>query len=336
MHMSDAFLSPVVGGSLWAFTALVGSHCVQKSKALISESSRMISLTGVTAAFIFAAQMINFTIPGTGASGHLSGGLFLTLLLGPYLSFLAMASILLIQALFFADGGILALGANLINMTFFMNFIAYPLIYKTVMQRGTSRKSLYLACILTAVAGLQMGSMGVVFQTLLSGRVSLPGTAFLILMQSIHLAIGIIEGLITAVLVSYLSRHAPEFIDRSREQQASSPFRERLIGILAAGGLLCAGFFSLFASNRPDGLEWSLEKVSSSLSWNSTGGVLHQWLGRIQEGLSFLPDYAFQDAENGPRSGTILAGLSGVILTTLLLVLLLGALRALIRRRRRS
>ena len=74
---------------------------------------------GVLGAFIFAAQMINFTIPATGSSGHLGGGLILTILLGPYAAFLTIASVLMVQALFFADGGLLALGCNIFNLGFF-------------------------------------------------------------------------------------------------------------------------------------------------------------------------------------------------------------------------
>ena len=92
----------------------------------------IVPLMGVLGAFIFAAQMLNFTIPATGSSGHLGGGMILAILLGPYAAFLVMASVLTVQALFFADGGLLALGCNIFNLGFFPCFIAYPFIYKKI------------------------------------------------------------------------------------------------------------------------------------------------------------------------------------------------------------
>ncbi len=104
MHMADALLSPAVGTTLWAGTAAVGGYASKKLKEQIDD--RMIPLMGVLGAFIFAAQMINFTIPGTGSSGHLGGGMILAIILGPHAAFLVMASVLTVQALFFADGGL--------------------------------------------------------------------------------------------------------------------------------------------------------------------------------------------------------------------------------------
>ncbi len=126
MHMADALLSPAVGGAMWAATAAVTVYSSTRVKQSLDEHK--VPLMGVLAAFVFAAQMINFTIPATGSSGHLGGGLLLAILLGPHAAFLAIASVLTVQALFFADGGLLALGCNIINLGFFPCFIAYPLI----------------------------------------------------------------------------------------------------------------------------------------------------------------------------------------------------------------
>src|SRR5450830_1915585 len=111
MHMADALISPVVGGTLWAVSAAVTYSCAKKAGTDFPEQK--IPLMGVLGAFVFAAQMINFAIPGTGSSGHLGGGMLLSVLLGPQAGFLVMASILTIQALLFADGGLLALGCNI-------------------------------------------------------------------------------------------------------------------------------------------------------------------------------------------------------------------------------
>ena len=107
MHMADALLSPTTGGVMWAVTAATTFYSARKVQSQLD--SRKIPLMGVLGAFVFAAQMINFTIPGTGSSGHLVGGLLLAILLGPHAAFLTLASVLTVQALFFADGGLLAL-----------------------------------------------------------------------------------------------------------------------------------------------------------------------------------------------------------------------------------
>ena len=130
MHMADALISPAVGGTMWVATAAVTVYCAKKVRE--ENDPAKIPLMGVLGAFIFAAQMLNFTIPGTGSSGHLGGGLILAILLGPEAAFLTIASVLGVQALFFADGGLLALGCNIFNLGFSPAFVAYPLFKKIV------------------------------------------------------------------------------------------------------------------------------------------------------------------------------------------------------------
>ena len=122
MHMADALISPAVGGAMWAVSAAAVAWCSKKVKEDLDE--RKVPLMGVLGAFVFAAMMINFTIPGTGSSGHLGGGLLLAVLLGPHAAFLVIASILVVQALFFADGGLLALGCNIFNLGFILGGLA--------------------------------------------------------------------------------------------------------------------------------------------------------------------------------------------------------------------
>src|SRR4030042_1928626 len=151
MHMADALLSPVVGGAMWAGTLGTIVYCARKLKEKMDE--RMVPLMGVLGAFIFAGQMSNFTIPGTGSSGHIGGGMLLAILLGPYASFLVIASVLMIQALFFSDGGLLALGANIWNLGVYPAFIGYPLIYRAIVKKNASNKVITLATILSVVIG---------------------------------------------------------------------------------------------------------------------------------------------------------------------------------------
>ncbi len=221
MHMIDALISPEVGGTLAAAAAAVGGYSIKKISTRSEEHKSFIPLIGISAAFVFAAQMINFTIPGTGSSGHIGGGLLLAILLGPHAAFLALSVILIIQSLFFADGGILALGANIINMGFFTCFIAYPFIYKPISTRFKSGTVIFGATIAAAVIGLQLGAFSVVLETLISGKTELPFKTFLFLMQPIHLAIGIVEGFATAALILYVRKNAPEILIGDMQKKTS-------------------------------------------------------------------------------------------------------------------
>src|SRR5512135_1321272 len=138
MHMADALLSPEVGATFWAGTLGAITYCSKRLKEAMDE--KLIPMMGVLGAFIFAAQMINFTIPGTGSSGHIGGGMILAAALGPPAAFIVMASVLTIQSFFFADGGILALGCNIWNLGFYPAFIAYPFIYRPLSGSGSNPK----------------------------------------------------------------------------------------------------------------------------------------------------------------------------------------------------
>ena len=173
MHMADALISPAVGGTMWVATAATAVYCAKKVRE--ENDPTKIPLMGVLGAFIFAAQMLNFTIPATGSSGHLGGGLILAILLGPYAAFLTIASVLTVQALFFADGGLLALGCNIFNLGFFPAFVAYPLFKMIVRDKWTTGRVVG-GSIVGAEVALLLGSFAVVAQTALSGVSSLPFT----------------------------------------------------------------------------------------------------------------------------------------------------------------
>ncbi|MCL6591298.1 MAG: energy-coupling factor ABC transporter permease [Firmicutes bacterium] len=329
MHMADALISPAVGGAMWAASAGMALYSAKKVQNDLDE--KKIPLMGVLGAFIFAAQMINFSIPGTGSSGHLGGGLILSILLGPHAAFLTMASILAVQALFFGDGGLLALGCNIFNLGFFTCFITYPLIYKKIAGAKASQGRILWGAMLAAVIGLQLGALSVVCETVLSGISELPFKTFVLLMQPIHLAIGIVEGLVTAAVVGFVWKARPEILESAVSTQpiGSVSIKKVLIG-LGITAALTGGALSWFASAYPDGLEWSMFHTSGKEELEA-GGKIHHFLAALQEKTAFLPDYGFKQGESETANenskapswpdvngGTTVSGLAGAGITLLL------------------
>lgn len=334
MHMADALLSPAVGASFWALSVGGIAYSVKKLKEKMDE--KMIPLMGVMGAFVFAAQMINFTIPATGSSGHLGGGLLLSILLGPYAGFIVMASVLTIQAFFFADGGLLALGCNIWNLGFYTSFIAYPLIYKPLTKGG---KNIFLSSLISAVIGLQLGALSVVLQTYFSGITELPFNTFLLLMQPIHLAIGVVEGIVTAGIVRFIYIQRPElFANFSGSTTLSSNLSlKKVISIFIVLTVVVGGVFSWFASNNPDGLEWAIEKTYGNPELPEKEEGIQKILKNIQEKISFFPDYSFKKSEKteekdeeikkeGEKYPNVDMGttVSGVLGSFLVLIIVLG------------
>ncbi|GAB6061773.1 energy-coupling factor ABC transporter permease [Deferrisoma palaeochoriense] len=299
MHMADALLSPGVGGAMWAATAATTVYCARRVQQ--EADDRKVPLMGVLGAFVFAAQMINFTIPGTGSSGHIGGGLLLTILLGPHAAFLTIASVLAVQALFFADGGLLALGANIFNLGVFPCFVAYPLVFRPLAGDRPSPVRLSLASLAGAVVGLELGALGVVVETIASGITELSFGQFAALILPIHLAIGVGEGLVTAAVVNFARRAEPGLFAPDAPRSAAG--HRRLLVALGVAALVVGGALSWFASAHPDGLEWSLAKVTGSEELPAPADGVHGALARLQEKLSFLPDYSLPGPAEEPEAG---------------------------------
>lgn len=343
MHMADSLLSPAVGTVMWGATAGLIAYSAKKVQNELDESK--VPLMGVLGAFVFAAQMINFSIPGTGSSGHLGGALLLSILLGPYAAFLTIASILAVQALFFADGGLLALGGNIFNLGFFPCFIAYPLIYKPLAAGSLTKARLFSVMCLAAVAGLQMGALAVVLETQLSGISELPFIPFLLLMLPVHLAIGLVEGMVTAATVMFIQGAKPELRLAGSSKQAG--IQRRLLVGLFIFALLTGGVLSWFASSDPDGLEWSIIKASGQEELSEPGG-LHAVLAELQNKIAFLPDYNLPGKADAPEQAANAAGawpaidggqsVAGIVgaLVTLLTAAAAGKLLQLAGRRARN
>ncbi len=323
MHMADALVAPAVGGTLWVVTAGLLTYSARRVRDAMRDN--LVPLMGVLGAFIFAAQMINFAIPGTGSSGHLGGGLLLAVLVGPQAAFLVIASVLTVQAFFFADGGLLALGCNIFNLGFFPAFVAYPLVYRPLARAEYGSTRAWLAALLAAVVGLQLGAFSVVLETKASGLSDLPYKAFVLLMQPIHLAIGVVEGLATAAVVTFVARARPEVLPTAPAGRPAASLRPVLVGLALAAALV-GGTLSWFASAHPDGLEWALARAMGQEEQAGPEDGIHGGLARVQEKTALLPGYGFKsgESEEGGASeeawpaietGTSVAGLVGGALT---------------------
>ena len=323
MHMADALVTPAVAGTMYVLSTGAAAYSIKKVR--LEDDPKKIPVMGVMGAFVFATQMLNFTIPGTGSSGHLCGGMMLSALLGPYAGFLTMIGVLLIQCLMFADGGLLALGCNVWNMAFYGCFIGALLIWKPIMKKGVSRGKIVLASILGCVLTLQLGAFSVTLETLASGVTELPFSVFLATMQPIHLAIGAVEGLITAAVLTFVNEARPELLWGVGENKSASKltFKKTII-VLAVAAALCGGVVSLFASAFPDGLEWSMEKVAGTTELEADGSV-YETAENIQTTTSLLPDYAFKDSE--AAVGTSFSGIVGSLMVVIILTLVCYAFK---------
>lgn len=321
MHMADALISPAIAGVFWAGAVGMIAH---SSRRMESQGEAGAPLAGVVAAFVFAAQMINFSIPGTGSSGHLGGGLLLAILLGKHRGFLAIASVLLVQSLFFADGGLLAYGCNVFNMGFIPAFVLLPL-YQTIVNGSTSRRRITLASLICAIFGASFGAMGVVFQTTLSGITALPPRFFILAMLPIHVVVGCVEGMVTGAIILFVQKQLPEAY---RDSNVSAPLPiKKLIISTALFTLLVAAVLSWFASPNPDGLEWSIQRLTGHPEIAAVEEGNHLLFARFQELTALLPGYQFKNTAKIASTVNIETSVSGVVgaLLTLLFVALICA-----------
>lgn len=299
MHMSDALITPLVGAAGWLIAA---GFTVASSRSLRQRlDSNQPALMGVLGAFVFAAQMVNFSIPGTGSSGHLGGGLLLSILLGPHAAFLVISSVLTVQALFFADGGLFALGCNVVNLGVFTCFVAYPLVFRPLAGMNPQRARLALATIAASVVGLQLAALSVVLETTWSGISELPFAPFLAFMLPIHLGIGVVEGVVTCGITLAVWSARPDLVP-----PPGSPGRRGLADLagIAMAALVVAGVLPWFSSEKPDGLEWSVRKVAGQEEIGAAPGRIHGVLARLQEATSILPDYSLPEPPHATYVGT--------------------------------
>ena len=275
MHLGNSVICPVTGIPMLIAMGSAVYYALKSAKKDFNKDK--ILPTIVLTVFVFCLQMINFSIPYTGASGHIIGGVLLAVLLGPSVAFISMTAILLVQALFFADGGILALGCNIFNMGFISCFVAYPLVYKAI----SKNKNPMQAIILSSILALELGSVAVVLESVLSGTVIKP-FGFLCLMVGIHFAIAFVEGLFTAAIVWLAQKFS---------------FSKVFLSGLSLLSIILAGIISNYASSKPDGLEWSLLNISNSFI-AQTQGQIYTIAETIQAKTSILLSGFSNEAAN--------------------------------------
>lgn len=281
MHLGNGIICPVTGVPMIVAMAGVGFYAFKAAKKDFTKDK--ILLSGALTALVFALQMINFAIPQTGSSGHIIGGVLLAALLGPYVGFLAMCSILIIQALFFFDGGLLALGCNIFNMGFLACFVVYPFIFKPLEEKNKP----VLGAFLASVVALQLGSIAAVIEGALSGSIAFFGLLnFTGLMQGIHLPIGLVEGVVSGGILAGARFMSPKVAS----------------GLFGGVSLVLAGIISKYASKNPDGLEWSLLNISDAVT-EQTQGVLYRLAEAFQAQTAI-----FSNLDFGWLAGLLAAG----------------------------
>jgi cobalt/nickel transport system permease protein len=245
MHIPDGFLGLGVSLVCWILAAVGVGIALWRSREALGE--RQVPLMGVLAAFIFAAQMLNFTVAG-GTSGHLIGGALAAILLGPWAGILTMTTVVALQALLFQDGGLLVMGANILNMAIIASLVGYG-IYRGLMGLARGKRwGLFVGGFAAAWASVVTAAVACAIQLAFSG--TSPLVAALPAMAGVHVLIGIGEGLITAGALAFVAAVRRDLLDPS--SVATGGMRWAAVGLLLA---LAVTLIAPLASPHPDGLE---------------------------------------------------------------------------------
>lgn len=296
LHIPDGFLNLVVSLIFWVITIIMVGLAVSKTNKSLGE--KQIPLMGVMAAFIFAAQMLNFPIAG-GTSGHFLGGALAAIVLGPWAGILVMTAVVGVQALLFQDGGLLVMGANIFNMGILTAVVGFGLYRLVVHQKRGVRLAV-------AGGGAWIATMAAALITSL--QLWLSGTTRLEIvlpaMLGVHALIGIGEGLITVAALTYIEQTRPDLL--SVEKTAREGGRGWMVGGVLI--TLAAVLISPLASGSPDGLE----RVAENLGFLGSG---------LDAPYQILPDYTIPFFGETALS-TILAGVVGAAVLMGLLILL--------------
>ncbi|NOQ40732.1 MAG: cobalamin biosynthesis protein CbiM [Anaerolineales bacterium] len=296
LHIPDGFLNIVVSLIFWLITIVMVGLAISKTNKTLGE--KQIPLMGVMAAFIFAAQMLNFPVAG-GTSGHFLGGALAAIVLGPWAGILVMTSVVGVQALLFQDGGLLVMGANIFNMGILTAAIGFGL-YRMVIDRNKGTR--------LAVAGIGSWIATMAAALIASLQLWVSGTSQLEIvipaMLGVHVFIGLGEALITVAALAFIEQTRPDLL--SSEKSTASGGRGWIVaGVLVS---LLAVLISPLASGNPDGLE----RVAEDLGFLGAG---------LDAPYQILPDYTIPFLGETAIS-TILAGIvgAGFLLGLLILV----------------
>ncbi len=292
LHIPDGFLSLAVALLCWLITVITLGIAIRRTNKSLGE--RQIPLMGVMAAFIFAAQMINFPVAG-GTSGHLLGGALAAILLGPWAAMLVMTAVIAVQGLLFQDGGLVVMGANILNMGLLTAAIGYGL-YRAVLGRSRGVKLAVTG--LAAWLSVMAGALSTSLQLWLSGTAKLE--IVLPAMLGVHALIGIGEAVVTVTALAFILRTRPDLLGEA------SPSAQGGRGWILAGIAiaLVVLLLSPFASANPDGLN----RVATDL------GFLQS---RQSAPYQIIPNYTLPILGGTPLS-TIAAGAVGVIVVVLI------------------
>lgn len=301
LHIPDGFLSTPVALAGWVLAVLIIGYALRQTRDQLGE--RQVPLLGVMAAFIFAAQAINFPVAG-GTSGHLLGGALAAIVLGPWAAVLVMTAVIGLQALLFQDGGLLVMGWNIINMGVLTAFTGYWVYRLGRWLLGDSRLVMMIAGLVGAWLSVEVSAIATALQLAVSGtsplHIALPA------MAGVHALIGIGEGLITVGALTLMAATRPDLLDSGGAATGQRSSAWVTVGLLIS---LVVALFSFAASSEPDGLE----RVAAD------SGFIDRALGPFYR---ILPDYTL------PFVGhETLSGILAVVLGTLIvfgIVLLIG------------
>lgn len=308
MHIPDGMLEARTWIPAWLGSAGTLAYAMRQVRSRLSDGT--IVMMAVLSALIFALQMLNFPVAG-GTSGHFAGGAAAAIVLGPWPAMLVMAAVVTVQALFFADGGITALGANLLTMAVVGPLVGH-LVHGAVLRVSERRPVRLAAAFIAAWSACVASALGAGVLLWLSERA--PLLPLLGAMGFWHAVIGVGEGLITAGLVGYLLAVRPDLLARPGHAGDGRTVRRTAIG-LGVVALGAAGV-SFLASSHPDGLEHVYGQLGAPFK-------------EIELLASAMPDYAMPGVSNDAMAG-VLAGVVGLVVTG---ALAWGALIALRDRR---
>jgi len=311
MHIPDGFLDVRTAAAGWLVAGGCTALACRRVRAAIEP--RHVPLLGLSAAAVFAAMTLNFPV-AAGTSGHLLGGVLVAVMLGPGAGLIVMTAVLAVQCLLFADGGVVALGANVFNMGVVGTMGGYG-IYRLVRRYARGTRGMLMATAFASWCSVVCAAFACSIELAASGtapfRVVVPA------MLGVHMLIGLGESVITASVLFALARTRPDLLERNRPATGSASYASAMIyGLLIAVGL--ALFASSFASSLPDGLE----RVAHDLGF--VGKAIESPLVP-----SPIPDYAMP----GIRSPLLATALASVIGTLIMFAVSWAIARALVRRR---